>query len=98
MPSTAQIVYVRSSLYASREVICGMLTKVCRARINFRVFSIIRSQCEAIFSHAGCSQGGKVTYGNKLSRNASRPTSIGIEVDPRGPRSPRLSDNRAWSN
>ena len=57
MPSTAQIVYVRSSLYASREVICGMLTKVCRARINFRVFSIIRSQCEAIFSQDVAKEG-----------------------------------------
>ena len=41
--------------YASRKVSCGMLTKVCRARINYLklspcVFSIIHSWYEAVFS------------------------------------------------
>ena len=39
--------------YASREVSCGMLTKVCRALINYLKllrFLHFRSRCDGIFS------------------------------------------------
>ena len=54
--------------YASREVSCGMLTKVCRARIIYLKLSCFLHYPLTVWSHlfTGCSQGGKVTFGNTL--------------------------------
>ena len=64
MPWTAQIVYVR----VSREVSCGMLTKVCRVCINYLKLSCFRHYALTVRSHifTGCCQGGKVTFGYTL--------------------------------
>ena len=54
--------------YASREVSCGMLTKVCRARINYLKLSCFLHYPLTVWSHifTRCSQGGKVTFRNTL--------------------------------
>ena len=54
--------------YASREVSCGMLTKICRARIKYLKLSCFFHYPLTVWSHilTGCSQGGKVTLGNTL--------------------------------
>ena len=54
--------------YASRKVSCGMLTKVCRARINYIKLSCFLHYPHMVWSHifTGCSQGGKVIFGNTL--------------------------------
>ena len=56
------------SLYASLEVSCGMLPRVCKARIyklcKAVVFSPLSAHCETIFSRDF--QGGNVTFGNTL--------------------------------
>ena len=65
--------------YASREVSCGMLTKVCKARINYfkhSCFSIIRSRCEAIFSQEVAKEGplicGSTYYQTRQSYHVYR--------------------------
>ena len=54
--------------YVSREVSCGMLTKVCRARRNYLKLSCFLHYPLTACSHIliGCSHGGKVTFGNML--------------------------------
>ena len=57
--------------YASGEVSCGMLTKVCESCINylkllcFLYYPLILIVWSHIFT--GCSQGGKVTFRNTLT-------------------------------
>ena len=52
--------------YPSREVSCGMLTKVCRARRNYLKLSCFLHYPLTAWNHifTGCSQGGKVTFEN----------------------------------
>ena len=54
--------------YASRQVSCGMLTKVCKAHINYLKRSCFLHYLLMVWSHIfpGCSQGGKVTVSNTL--------------------------------
>ena len=54
--------------YASREVSCGILTKVCRARRNYFKLSCFLHYPLTVWSHifTGCSQGEKATFGNML--------------------------------
>ena len=54
--------------HAFGEVSCGMLTKVCKACINYFNLSFFLHYPLAVWSHifTGCSQGGKVTFGNML--------------------------------
>ena len=62
--------------YSSREVSCGMLTKACRGRINYlKISCFLLKHPLTVWSHifTGCSQGGKVTFGNSyvpLTRGA----------------------------
>ena len=50
--------------YASCEVSCGMLTKVCKARMNYLKLLCFLHYPLTVWSHisTGCSQGGKVTF------------------------------------
>ena len=60
--------------YDSCAVSCGMLTKVCKARINlFETLSFLHYSLTA-WSHifTGCNQGGKVTFGNTHAPLTSR--------------------------
>ena len=50
--------------YASREVSCGILTKIWRAHELFETF--VFSPFSAHGVKPGCSQGGKVTFRNML--------------------------------
>ena len=52
--------------YASHEVSSGMLTKVCRARINYLKLLCFLHYLLTVWRHIfiGCSQGGNVTFGN----------------------------------
>ena len=54
--------------YASHEVSCGMLPKVCKALINYLKHLCFLHYPLSVWSHifTGCSQGGKVTFGNTL--------------------------------
>ena len=54
--------------YASHEVSYGMLTKVCRARINYLKLWCFLHYPLTVWSYifTGCSQGGKVTFGYML--------------------------------
>ena len=63
--------------HASREVSCEMLTKVCRARINYLNLSCFLHYPHTVWSHifTGCSHGGKVTFGNTLCTFNSPPLS-----------------------
>ena len=51
-----------------REVSCGMVTKVCRAPINYLKLLCFLLYPLMVWSHIfiGCSQGGKVTFENTL--------------------------------
>ena len=54
--------------YAYREVSCGMLPKVCKARINSLKLLCFLHYLLTVRSYifTRCSQGGKVTFGNTL--------------------------------
>ena len=82
--------------YASHEVICGMLAKVYRDRINYLKLLCFLHYPLTVWSHifTGCSQGGKVIFGNTLcSFNIFRQVSTGRNI----PGIERESKKYSWN-
>ena len=60
--------------YASHEVSCGMLTKMCSTLINYLNLLCFLHFPFTVWSHifTGCSQRGKVTFGNTIQNTKQK--------------------------
>ena len=84
--------------YSSHQVSCRMLTKVCRVPINYLKLLCFLHFPLTVWSHnfTGCSQGGKVTFGNTLCTFKDQTLSLWLSGN--NEEEPDCKTNRNWCN